>query len=416
MQKFRRSVSNSKVEPDRDQPFREFTIIYHDEIGAVQAFPQFEDPPKPAPENPLKFTLHSVRDAFAINYGTGGIGAEILANRLGVGPMANCTECRYEEFFLTSWAVGDPAMVVDVPANTPCTEKDIQNGNLNCGPTPGFKATKAFYPDDPSNVYHTYIGDHTKFRVMHGGSKEHHIHHLHAHQWVHTPDDSNSAYLDSQALGPGQRVHDGDHLQRQRQPQQSCRRLDFPLPFLSALRNGDVVALAQPRCIRIWDGAGCESGVRRPEPRALPDAEILAGTPIPAIVPIPTLPMAPLPEATVFIVDGSGSNQGLRQPGNPGYPFFIPAVAGHRPPTPPLDSVDDGGLPRHVVIDGTFTEVHNRLDFSKNLLTAVAVARRETGEPVELAAMVYHGQRSHATFTPEGVGPSSSPMACRERL
>ena len=67
--------------PDRDQPFREFTVVYHDEIKAVQAFPQFEDPV-------LQHTLHSVRDGFAINYGTGGIGAEILANRLGVGPMA----------------------------------------------------------------------------------------------------------------------------------------------------------------------------------------------------------------------------------------------------------------------------------------------------------------------------------------
>ena len=28
--------------PNRDQPFREFTVVYHDEIKAVQAFPQFE--------------------------------------------------------------------------------------------------------------------------------------------------------------------------------------------------------------------------------------------------------------------------------------------------------------------------------------------------------------------------------------
>ncbi len=83
----------NKVEPDRDQPFREYTVIYHDEIGAVQAFPQFN-------QQPLKHTLHSVRDAFAFNYGTGGIGAEILANRLGVGPMKDCVECKYEEFFL----------------------------------------------------------------------------------------------------------------------------------------------------------------------------------------------------------------------------------------------------------------------------------------------------------------------------
>src|SRR5215475_8863426 len=87
---------STPVNPNRDQPYREFTVIYHDEIGAVQAFPQFEDPV-------LKHTLHSVRDGFALNYGTGGIGAEILANRLGVGPMFDCNECKYEEFFLSSW-------------------------------------------------------------------------------------------------------------------------------------------------------------------------------------------------------------------------------------------------------------------------------------------------------------------------
>jgi hypothetical protein len=52
------------VEPDRDQPFREFTVVYHDEIKAIQAFPQFEDPV-------LSHTLYSVKDGFAINYGTG---------------------------------------------------------------------------------------------------------------------------------------------------------------------------------------------------------------------------------------------------------------------------------------------------------------------------------------------------------
>ena len=68
-------------------PFREFTIVFHDEAAVVQAFPQFDDPA-------LEFTLHGVRDGKAINYGTGGIAAEVLANRLGVGPTANCPECK----------------------------------------------------------------------------------------------------------------------------------------------------------------------------------------------------------------------------------------------------------------------------------------------------------------------------------
>ncbi|HWQ31731.1 MAG TPA: hypothetical protein VNQ79_02515 [Blastocatellia bacterium] len=154
------------VEPNRNQPYREFTVIYHDEIGAVQAFPEFES-------TALQQTLHSVRDGFAINYGAAGAGAEILANRFGVGPMKDCTECKFEEFFLSSWSVGDPAQVVDVPANA----RDAK-GNL----IRGAKATKVLYADDPSNVHHSYLRDHVKFRILHGGSKEHHIHHQHTHQ------------------------------------------------------------------------------------------------------------------------------------------------------------------------------------------------------------------------------------------
>jgi hypothetical protein len=204
---------NQYTYPQREQPFREFTVIYHDEIGAVQAFPEFEQPQ-------LKYTLHSGRDAFAINYGSAGIGAEVLANRLRIGPMAGCTECKYEEFFLSSWAVGDPAMVVDKPANMACGPQTASPNTIGqdlnlplyvnqlrtgaaCTPMPGVKATKAFFPDDPSNVHHGYMNDHTRFRVLHAGTKEHHIHHLHAHQWEYSADSDKSSYLDSQAIGPG---------------------------------------------------------------------------------------------------------------------------------------------------------------------------------------------------------------------
>lgn len=39
------------------------------------------------------------------------------ANRLQAGPMQDCLDCAYEEFFLSSFAAGDPAMLVDKPAN-----------------------------------------------------------------------------------------------------------------------------------------------------------------------------------------------------------------------------------------------------------------------------------------------------------
>ena len=376
--------------PDRNQPFREFTIIYHDEIGAIQAFAEFEDPV-------LSHTLHSARDAFAINYGAAGAGAEVLANRFGVGPMHECTECKYEEFFLSSWTVGDPAMVVDVPANAPCDPKSMHEGNP-CTPTPGRKATKAFYPDDPSNVYHSYLGDHTKFRILHAGSKEHHVHHQHAHQWLLTPDSDNSNYLDSQAIGPGaaytlEMTYNGSG-NRNQTPGDSIFHCHFYPHFAQGMwalwRVHDVFEKGTP-----LDGNG------RPVAgsRALPDGEIVAGTPIPATVPLPTIGMPPMPGAAVSIANGQAQISGA---GNPGFPFFVPAKAGHRPPKPPLDTVDNGGLPRHIIVGGTFHEKHTRLDFSKDLLTADAVEIPETGSPVEVAAMNFHAQRTHSTYKPDG--------------
>jgi len=373
------------VEPDRNQPFREFTVVYHDEIQAVQAFPQFDEEINGTP-NPLAFTLHSVRDGFAINYGTGGIGAEILANRFGVGPMAKCTECLFEEFFLSSWAIGDPAQIVDVPANT-----RNSLGELITGP----KATKVFFPDDPSNVHHAYMNDNVKMRVMHAGPKEHHIHHLHAHQWLHTPERDNSTYLDSQAQGPSYsfttEIAHGGAGNRNRTPGDSIFHCHFYPHFAQGMWE----------LFRVHDvfEAGTKLDVNgRPlsTSRRLPDGEIAAGTPIPALVPIPTIAMAVMPTASFQ-----------------GYPFYIGAQAGHRPPTPPLDVIDDGGLPRHIIIGGTavhhkehlpnFDLAKARLDFDKSLVTAQAVSVPETGTTDELAAMAFHAVRTHASFTPEGV-------------
>ncbi|HEX8719690.1 MAG TPA: hypothetical protein VF736_03530, partial [Pyrinomonadaceae bacterium] len=413
------------VEPDRDQPFREFTVVYHDEVKAVQAFPQYEDPV-------LGHTLYSVKDGFAINYGIGGIGSEILANRFGVGPMHDCTECKYEEFFLSAWTVGDPAQLVDIPANL--TDAD---GQLITGP----KATKALYPEDPSNVHHSYIGDHVKMRVVHAGPKEHHIHHLHAHQWLRTPDDDNSSYLDSQALGPGYsfttEIAHGGSGNRNQTVGDSIFHCHFYPHFAQGMwelwRSHDVFEAGT-----VLDSAGRPAAGSR----ALPDGEIAAGTPIPAIVPLPTIAMAPVPAHVKIKQGAAGTSQvnvgGTCQGGtqvdgiplaagsicadgantygkvingtfvvtaameNPGFPFFVDAVAGHRPPHPPKDTDFDGGLPRHVITGGTTEHVETRLDFSKELLTATAEARPEDGTPVEVAAMNFHAQRLHPSFTPEG--------------
>ena len=403
---------NVGVSPNRNEPFREFTIIFHDEIAAVQAFPQFNDAV-------LSHTLHSVRDAFAINYGTGGIGAEIFANRIGVGPMYDCTDCLYEEFFLSAWVVGDPAQVVDVPANAPCTASQLREqwderfDPPPCTPQGGPKATKAFFPDDPSNVYHSYLNDHVKFRNLLAGSDDHHIFHLHAHQWLHTPDSDDSTYLDSQAIGQGTgftyEIAHGGSGNRNKTVGDSIFHCHFYPHFAQGMwamwRTHDVFEQGTELDDngRPITGFSQQNKVRVVT-RALPDAEIKHGTPIPGIVPLPGIAMAPMPEVPVELLDGQISlNAALS--GNPGFPFYMPGVAGHRSPRPPMDvwvdpvtgDVHDGGLPRHVIIDGKFVEEHTRLSFHKEVTVAAAVEIPEAGNHWEIQAMDFHADNRDGT-------------------
>src|SRR5215216_5130625 len=69
--------------------------------------------------------------------------------------------------------------------------------------SPNMKATASLFPEDPSNVFHSYINDHVKFRILHGGRDVSHVHHQHAHQWLQSPNSDESSYLDSQMISPG---------------------------------------------------------------------------------------------------------------------------------------------------------------------------------------------------------------------
>jgi hypothetical protein len=191
--------------------------------------------------------------------------------------------------------------------------------------------------------------------------------------------------------------------------------------------------------------------------RALPDGEIITGTPIPALVPLPSIPMAPLPAPIQLTNNGTrvavcGPLQG--QPNttgclptlatsnsnnilltNPGYPFFIPGIGGHRSPHPPLDfayacrnsgqvcdpdspppqcgSNDtcaplDGGLPRHIITgcgpSGTCTDSLpvNLTDFSKTLVSVAATQLPELGTVVEKTAIKAHSTRFIPSSNPDG--------------
>lgn len=397
---------NNPVLPDRDRPFREVTVHYHESQDVVQAFAYFYN--GTTSHVP---TVNAGSDSFAINYGVAGIGPEVLANRIGVGPAADCPECKFEEFFLSSWPQGDPGLVVDVPANaevsTGCQlEAQFRGGMGQSCKASRAKPTRAFYPDDPSNVYHSYLGDHVRFRILHAGAAVTHVHHHHAHQWLHSGEDQDSNYLDSQSIGPGssytlELVYDGSG-NRNLTAGDSIFHCHFYPHFASGM-------WALFRVHDAFEAGTALDGAQRPKKgaRALPDPEIAAGTPIPAVVPLPLGAMAPMP-SKVEIVGGQAK---VADNGFPGYPFYVPGLAGHRAPHPPLDfAVDpktkethDGGLPRHLVTAATVAnEQHTLTDWSKDLASMKAFQLPEDGTPAEQRAMKYFGQHLHPSFTPQG--------------
>jgi hypothetical protein len=395
--------------PDRRQPYREFSIHYHSPKSINNAFPNFIS----STTTPLSYVTNNTGgDNFGINYGISGIASEVFANRLGLGPVQGCAECKFEEFFLSSWPLGDPAMLVDHPT---CPD---QTCNTNTTP-----ATTVFYPDDPSNVYHSYLSDHVKFHI-HNAAQQAHVHHQHAHQWLHTPNSDNSLYLDSQLIVPGSsytlEIAHGGSGNRNLTAGDSIFHCHFYPHFAQGMWA----------LWRVHDtfesGTLLTNGIPASGARALPDGEIVAGTPIPAIVPLPTLGMAPLP-ATVQLVDnGTRVNVTPFQPpqgppmNNPGYPFFVPGLAGHRAPHPPMDFARqgrqelNGGLPRHLVVSGTVVNnSFTQWDFSKDFvfynssnqpvaggLTAFQLP--EQGTQAEQAAMTQHSGKPIPAFRPDG--------------
>ncbi|WP_347140545.1 hypothetical protein [Paracoccus sp. SSK6] len=378
------TATPGRTEEPRFDAFREFSVFFHDELKTFYTR-NFEELSRFG-------QLAGVRDGFAINYGASGMGTLLLANRKGIGPAAACAECLYEEFFLTSWANGDPALL-------------------------------EWYADDPSNVHHSYLNDPVVFRNFHAGPKETHVFHLHAHQWFAGNDHGRGSYLDSQTVAPGQGFtyniyhggrgrekgawYVGGSGNRNRTVGDSIFHCHLYPHFAQGMwalwRVHDVFedgtrklpdGQAQPGLsaeIRAPDQARfIRTGSVDPATGAWSGGD---GTPVPALVPLPGEALPPLP---TYASDGDGAalddpltggperliraQAQARAPATatapddtepqarpvpdamPGYPFYIAGLPGHRPPQAPHDiaravegdgapigSYLSGGLGRHVI-------------------------------------------------------------------
>jgi hypothetical protein len=341
--------------------FREFTLVFQDELKTVQAYADVID---------ATGAGAGIRDGFAINYGASGAGTIVAANRLGVGPAANCAECALEEFFLTSWANGDPAMIL----------KRDADGHA-----------QQLYPDDPGNVHHNYIGDPVRFRTVQAGVKESHVFHLHANQWFGGEGDK-STYLDSQTISPK-------------------TAMTYSIAYTGSNRNlsvGDAIFHCHmyPHFAQGMWGLWRNHDVLEDGSRRLPDGELGPGTnPLtgvtaggaftPGIIPIRNNALAPTPTYGATAT--------------PGFPFFMPGSAGHRPPQPPLDLAEDSklgptGVGRHIMVGGDRVIGAGVAagDLSSNITRAEMVVLPHEGTPLERAAMAFHSKRSVASRTSSG--------------
>jgi len=357
--------------------YREFTVVFHDELKTVYArpFKELEAAPQ----------LAGIGDGFAINYGASGMGSALLANRKGIGPARDCVECVYEEFFLQSWANGDPALLEG-------------------------------YKDDPSNVHHSYLNDRVVFRNLHVG-KETHVFHLHAHQWETLPqDEGQGSYLDSQTIGPGQVFsyeiyrgglrHQGSLSKANQFSNGSGNRNrtvgdsifhchlypHFAQGMWALWRVHDVI---EDGSRSLPDGQGDDRLANdfrtTGSPRLGTDPQTgrnRGGSPIPALVPLPGQALPPLPSYGA-LADGSGDAM-------PGYPFYVAGQPGRRAPQPPQDFAEkpgaDGGLPRHIVTAGTRGMAHMKAD---------EIAAVEPGNPAARGAKLVQRSLALADMTVE---------------
>ena len=209
---------NLNTEKGRE-PFREFTTIFHDEIAAHQAFGAFDEPG-------FQHALGGVKDGFAINYGTGGIGCrdhrqpprrrpDVGLRGLQVrGVLPLCLggrRPRHDRSTSRPTPASSP-----VPRRPRCCTRTTLERPPQLHQRPGQVPQRAWWARSTTSSTCTRTS----------GSS--------------TPNNKNSNYLDSQTIGPGSGYTLRDRLRRLGQPQQDRRRRDLPLPLLSALRPGHV--------------------------------------------------------------------------------------------------------------------------------------------------------------------------------
>lgn len=156
------------------------------------------------------------------------------------------------------------------------------------------------YGDPDTPILRSYVGDPHKIRLIHGGVMETHVFHYHVHQWLFEPTDPNSEILDSQAISP-----------------QNFYTIS-PLYGAGSLHGafGDIIIHCHlyPHFGEGMWGMHRIFNTLQDGTQCYPN-----GTKIKALQPLPDRKILPKPTQE-----------------KPGFPNFIPGIAGCKAPRPPL--------------------------------------------------------------------------------
>ncbi|RFU61435.1 multicopper oxidase domain-containing protein [Peribacillus glennii] len=153
-------------------------------------------------------------------------------------------------------------------------------------------------PDTP--ILRAYVGDPIKIRLVHGGVKETHTFHYHVHQWLAEPTDYDSELLDVQAISP--------------QNQYTITPLYGAGSLHGAAGDAIIHCHLYPHFGEGMWGIQRNFNTLQDGSQCYPN-----GVPIAALQPLPSQPCPPEPTAE-----------------KPGFPNFIPGIAGCKAPRPPL--------------------------------------------------------------------------------
>ena len=330
--------------------FREYVVFFHDEVEGKSIYGHGDDhhpcPDEHAPLNEHVEVLNEeehpemeMTEELKINEALGEKGAELMALSLRSEPLHNKVPHHLLEMAAMcdeNGSLVNPHIqpkIIYYHKHTGIELQAFDDVHENCiGRKFIFKIDNEWlngeeqhhsswlFGDPDTPLLRAYRGDPARIRLVQGGVKETHVFHLHVHQWRAILGDANSPLLDSITVGP-QGAMTIEPLygagSRQHTPGDSIWHCHLYPHFHHGMwgiwRTHDKLEKG------FWNPTG-----EKNEFRVYPD-----GTFIPPLQPLPgNLP----PEPTEL---------------NPGWPLFMPGIAGHKSPSPPGNPRRDLTINKH---------------------------------------------------------------------